>query len=134
MQPSNSISKISNILGHHALSNLLIPHQRNIIPDMDCIPGRNMVDDRIEEYFAESFAGLTTGIKEILEWALNFICPSCPAIGIVVDDTFAVDVLELSDMAVNTGRRNLGHNIAIVDETIGIDVEVFLETLVAHAG
>ena len=111
----------------------LSSHIRYVVPDVSGVKCRDVIDDGLEKDLGEAFSSLSEGVKYIIKFALNLIAPSFPAIGIVMNYPLAVDILELSDMAIHPCRRDFGYDIAVVDESIGIHIEIFSKILISNA-
>ncbi len=110
-----------------------LSYLRYTVPDVRGVKCRDVIDDGLEKDLGEAFSGLAEGVKYIIKFALNLIAPSFPAIGIVMNYPLAVDLLELSDMAIQPWRRDFGYDIAVVDESISIYIEIFFEVLISNA-
>jgi hypothetical protein len=112
---------------------LPLSYLRYIVPDVRGVKCRDVIDDGLEKDLGEAFSGLAEGVKYIIKFALSLVAPSFPAIGIVMNYPLAVDILELSDMAIHPWRRDFSYDIAVVDESIGIHMEIFFEVLISNA-
>src|SRR3712207_4330864 len=74
-----------------------------------------------------------TPIERVLERLAQTVLRSLPQAGVVMENALVVYVFHGTDVAVWTGQRNLGDEVIVVYEAIGVDAQAGSEDAVSYA-
>ena len=106
---------------------IVLAYLRYVVPDMDGVKCRHVIDQRFKNRLREAFYILAECIEDVFQVTLKITTDLFRVIGTVANDTGAVYVLGFADMAVHAGRRHPGYDIAVVDESIGFHLIFIFE-------